>query len=90
MLAAAILLALGVGLVIGLRRWPVVYVVLSGLAGLMAFATVIKAFTADQALWPSESWRYGGAALNGVGALAAVFAIVGFVRWKLGRGANAV
>ncbi len=84
-LAAAILLAIGFWLVIGLRRWPILYVVLSVLGGLMALAAVVNAFTSDPTLWPSEFWRYAGALLNGVGALGALLAVVGVVRWKMSQ-----
>lgn len=86
MLGAAALLAIGVGLVIGLRRWPIVYVVLSALTGAMAIAAVANAFAADPALWPSEFWRYAGAVLNSIGALAAISALVGFVKSKFNSG----
>lgn len=73
---AIVLLAIAAGLVVAVGRWPVIYLLISIVVGLAAIAAVVNAFTADPALWPSEFWRYAGATLNGVGLLAAAFAIV--------------
>ena len=69
---ALVLLA---ALVVSSTRWPIVYGVLSAVAGLLALYTVINAFTADPALWPSEFWRYAGVIVNAVGVLGAALAI---------------
>ncbi|MEI9419708.1 hypothetical protein O7A70_00735 [Mesorhizobium sp. Cs1299R1N1] len=74
--AAALLVGIAVLLVLCRPRWFWAYAGLSVLAGLMALFAVINAFTADPALWPSGFWRYAGAALNAIGVLAAVSAVV--------------
>lgn len=62
------------------ERWPLVYALLTGGAGLLALSAVVNALTGDRALWPSEFWRLAGAALNSVGFVAAVFAMYKLVR----------
>jgi hypothetical protein len=62
-------------------RWPLVYGLLSAFFGAMAIGAVVNAFRADPALWPSESWRYGGAMLNGVGFLAAAAGVAAVAKW---------
>lgn len=66
-------------------RWPLVYGLLSAFFGVVGIAAVVNAFRADPSLWPSEFWRYAGAALNAVGFLAAVAAVVAVVRSWLQR-----
>lgn len=79
-LAGVILVAMAAGFVVGVRRWPRVYVLLSVLAGIAALAAVAGAFVKDPALWPSASWRWAGVALNAAGLAAAVSAVVAFLR----------
>lgn len=79
---AIVLLALAVAFAVTVRRWSVVYLLVSIVGGLAAIAAVVKGFTADPALWPSEFWRYAGVVLNGVGSVASVLAIAAVVRLK--------
>jgi len=67
---------------LAVRRWPVLYLILSVLTGLICVMAVVNAFVQDPALWPSEFWRYAGAVLNGAGGIAAVVAVFGYVSWK--------
>ena len=67
---------------LAVERSPLLYAVLTSAAGLIGLAAALKAFTADPALWSSESWRYTGAILNAVGFIAAAFAMSGFVSWS--------
>jgi fluoride ion exporter CrcB/FEX len=55
-------------------RWP--YIILSAIAGFMAAFTIYGAFTKDPSLWPSESWRWAGIILNGVGVVACIAGII--------------
>ena len=80
--AAAALLAIAATCVETIGRAPVVYMVVSIAAGLLALAAVVNAFTADPSLWPSEFWRYAGTALNAVGVLAAFAAMVAWAKWR--------
>jgi hypothetical protein len=77
--AAAILVAIGAVLMLTRQKWPVAYIITSLLTLVMAGAAVFNAFTADPLLWPSDGWRWAGAALNGAGMVAATLAIVGAV-----------
>jgi hypothetical protein len=78
-----VLVVAAAGLPIVLGRWPLAYGVLSGLFGLVALGAVVNAFRADPSLWPSEFWRYAGALLNAVGAVAAGAAVIAPVRYWL-------
>ncbi len=78
--AAIVLIVMAIAYPMTIRRWPVVYLLVSLLGGLAAIAAVVNAFTADPKLWPSEFWRYAGAVLNGVGFFAALAGIVSVVR----------
>lgn len=80
LLGAAILIAIGVGLVASCKRFTLAYAALSLVSVLMASAAVFNALTADPSLWPSEFWRYAGIALNGAGALASIYAGVCLIR----------
>lgn len=80
---ALVLLA---ALVVSARRWPVMYGLLSAIAGLLALVTVINAFTADPSLWLSEFWRYAGIAVNAVGVLGAALGIGGTVGRRMTMG----
>ena len=84
-LTAAILLVVAVLFVYLVKRWPIAYLLLTLAAGLLGLFAAVNAFTQDPALWPSEFWRYAGAVLNGVGFIAAVFAILAFFRWRASR-----
>jgi hypothetical protein len=68
--------------VLALRRSPPLFVVLSVVSAAAAGATIATAFTADPTLWPSDARRYLGVAVNGVGLVALVLAIRGYVRWR--------
>jgi hypothetical protein len=79
---AAFLLAVGLGMLLGARRLPLLYVATSGLIGAGALAAVIQAFQLDPALWPATSWRYAGVLLNGLGVLGTAWGIVVWLRWR--------
>ena len=70
-------------LVIGLRKWPVVYGLVSALVMLLVVPSILNAFTADPALWPSDCWRYAGAALNALGFVSCAIGVIGYIRWKM-------
>ncbi len=57
------------------------YIFLSGLTALLAFVAVYGGFTQNPDLWASESWRWGGIILNGIGAIAGVMAILKATKW---------
>ncbi len=78
--AALVLLVMAIAYPVTIRRWNVVYLLVSLLGGLAAISAVVNAFTADPTLWPSEFWRYAGVVLNGVGFVAALVGIVSVVR----------
>ena len=82
LIGAGLAVVLAAGLVLSITRAPLVYAVVSGVAGYLALATAVGAFTQDPALWPSEFWRYAGAVLNGVGFLAAAAGCLAYFRWK--------
>jgi hypothetical protein len=81
-LAGVVLLVIACGFVVSVARWPTVFVLLAAVAGLAALVGVVGAFVQDPTLWPSEPWRWAGIVLNGVGFVAAVAALVAFIRWK--------
>jgi TctA family transporter len=81
---AVVLMAIAVGFVVAVCRWPIVHLLLTIAAGLLGLGAVVNAFSADRALWPSEFWRYAGAVLNSAGFVASAFAVVAFFRWKSG------
>jgi hypothetical protein len=83
--AAALLVAIGAVLMLTRQKWPVAYIIATALTLVMAGPAVFNAFTADPLLWPSDGWRWAGAALNGVGMVAATLAIVGAVLLISGR-----
>lgn len=60
-------------------KWP--YIVLSLLSALFAAYAVYGGFSQDRSLWASESWRWAGIILNGMGALAGFAAIKGALKW---------
>jgi O-antigen/teichoic acid export membrane protein len=61
-------------------KWP--YIILSALTVLLASYAVYGGFSQDPALWKSESWRWFGIILNGVGALAGIFAVNKAFKWN--------
>lgn len=82
---AGVLLLMSVSFVIAVSRWPIVYLLLTIAAALLGLGAVLNAFSADPALWPSEFWRYAGAALNSAGFLASTSAMLVYFRWRLAR-----
>jgi uncharacterized membrane protein len=54
-----------------------VYKLLAAFAAVVAGFTVWNAFVLDPSNWNLQFWRWAGAALNAVGILGAVLAIVG-------------
>lgn len=85
LIAALVIALIGVGLISSLNRRHTIYLILSILVGIMGYLAVANAFSADPMLWPSDFWRYAGAALNSVGVLSALLAVTGFIRWKSSR-----
>lgn len=79
LLVACVLLAYGAALLIGLRRWPMAYAVLSAFGIALALPAIISALTSDPGLWPSEFWRYAGIVLNSTGVLASIAGVVGYL-----------
>lgn len=80
--AAAALLVIAAACIETIGGAPLVYLVVSIAAVLLALAAVVHAFTADPSLWPSEFWRYAGAALSAVGLLAALDVTVAWAKWR--------
>lgn len=58
------------------KRHKWFYIILSAVAAVMASITIYGAFTKDPSLWPSESWRWAGIILNGIGAMACIAGII--------------
>lgn len=77
-----VLLAIVAVLVVVVKRWPFAYVLLAAACGVLALSAVYGAFARDPALWPSEFWRYAGAAINAFGVAAAIAAVVAYFRGK--------
>lgn len=73
--AAAMLAILGSALAYSAGRIPLVYLALSAVAGWAALMAIVNAFRADPSLWPSDSWRYAGVAINAVGVSGAALAL---------------
>ncbi len=80
---AGILLVAGGVMVFGARRQIIIYMAASCLAGIGGFLAIYQAFNLDPILWPSEFWRYAGAALNSVGFIAAIAGIWVSVKYWL-------
>lgn len=53
-LAAAALVAIGVGLVVGFKYVNILYLLLSAVSALLAMSSIATAFMADPVLWPSD------------------------------------
>ena len=70
---AALLLVLGILLVFGAVRYRPLYIAVSGIVALAALSTVVGAFSKPPGSWPSDFWRYAGAALNSLGVVGAVW-----------------
>ncbi|VXB16499.1 conserved membrane hypothetical protein [Flavobacterium sp. 9R] len=64
------------------QKLKIPYLLLSGLAALMAAYAVYGAFSQDPSLWPSELWRWAGVVLNGMGFLAGIKALMSGVNWN--------
>ena len=79
---AAFLLALGVAMVVGARRFAPLYVLASLLAGLGSSSAILQAFQLDSSLWPSPFWRYAGVLLNGLGVFGACWGVLGWWKWR--------
>lgn len=74
---AGLALALALLFLVSSHRWPLVYKLLAAFAAVVAGFTVWNAFVLDPSNWNLQFWRWAGAALNAVGILGAVLAIVG-------------
>jgi hypothetical protein len=55
------------------NKW--VYVGLCALCCFFGAVAVYGAFTKDASLWPSETWRWAGILLNGIGSLSFLFGL---------------
>jgi len=77
--AVGILILLGVLIIVGIIYWRPLYFIASELAIIGAMMAINQALTADQSLWPSEFWRYAGAALNALGVLGGTLGITAAV-----------
>lgn len=64
-----LLLALGVGLWIGYKRFHVLYIVISLLLALVSIMAIREAFIGAPSGWPSTFWRWAGALLNFIGLI---------------------
>jgi hypothetical protein len=60
-------------------KWP--YIILSLISAIFAAYAVYGGFSQDPSLWSSESWRWAGIILNGMGALAGLAAVKGALKW---------
>lgn len=63
------------------KKLKLSYIILSALTAILAAYAVYGGFTQEHSLWPSESWRWFGIILNGVGSLAGIVAITKAVKW---------
>lgn len=64
---------------IALARWrPGLFVAASSMIGLPAALTILNAFSADPASWPSPWTRWAGVAVNAIGILAPLLAFFGW------------
>lgn len=79
--AVFVLIGFCVLLALGVWKLPYLYLLGSIVLMLIASSAVIPAYTQDPSLWPSDYWRYGGALLNGLGALVCTRALLGFWQW---------
>ncbi len=77
-------LASAAGLFAGARRWPVLFAGLCLVMVVAAAPSVGKIFTLDPALWPSDAWRYAGAAVNALGVAAGAWGMAAWVRLRWG------
>lgn len=83
LVGAVVMVAIGIVAYFGLKRSLPLYIVACVLMGLGGSIAVVQAVTGDPSLWPSEFWRWAGAALNAVGFALAVIGIVLAVRaWR--------
>jgi hypothetical protein len=80
MAGAITLIVIVAVLLVTVRRAPLIYAAVSGVAALIALGAVVNAFRQDPALWPSEFWRYAGAVLNAVGFVAGAAAVWAYFR----------
>ncbi|GAA6151206.1 hypothetical protein [Pseudoteredinibacter isoporae] len=80
--AIAVLLGFACAIALGVWRWPYLYMFATAILMFLASSAVIPAYTQDPSLWPSDYWRYGGALLNGLGALVCARGLLGFWQWR--------
>lgn len=79
---AVLLVVVALALYWSASKAPIVFVLLSALAGIGAALTVAGAITGDPSLWPTAFWRIAGAVLNAIGTVGAVGAIVAYFKWR--------
>ena len=63
------------------KKLKLPYIILSASTAFLAAYAVYGGFIQEHSLWPSESWRWFGIILNGIGALAGIAAIAKAVKW---------
>jgi len=71
---------LAVGLIAGLRYFKPLFVAVCLFIAWGASMTILNAFTADPALWPSAWTRYAGVLINLIGVAGAILGIVGMAK----------
>lgn len=78
---ASLGVAAGIGFV-GVLLWyaarhvPFLFGILAALCAVAAIMPVYQAVTGDPSLWPSAFWRWAGAALNSLGVVAGLAAVM--------------
>lgn len=65
------------------KSWQQLYLLASIFLVFLASLAIHGAFTKNPNLWPSEFWRYTGAAVNGFGLIGFVFAVLAATRQGL-------
>lgn len=58
------------------RHMPSLFGLLAALSAVAAIIPVYQAVTEDPSLWPSPFWRWAGAALNSLGVVAGLAAVL--------------
>ena len=77
LLTAGFTILLAILLILASERWPRLFRWLTIVAAALAALTIWNAFRLAPSLWPSEFWRWAGVALNGLGVVGALIALIG-------------
>jgi hypothetical protein len=80
LVTVSILVVFGALLVLGAARYRPLYLAASCIIGLAALSSIFAAFSKPPSLWPSDFWRYAGAALNTFGVIGAVWG--SYIIWR--------